>query len=444
MAAGLRSTNLGTLHQTIHPLRCTCLIALFVLVGLGLTGCGGPSSAIGSRGGGGSSQQPSEVLYAKGLDDGLPAEMGIYAYQIDPSSGNLTAVQTVNPPASNNTYSALLLAVTPSGKFLYTDDWNVSGNDVTPRIDAYSIGPDGSLTLVSGSPFTLPSYNNVLYTAMPDIAIDPASTVLYALVDGVSSGLVGFQIDASSGALTSMPIFFALNVSAQGSNAEVMDPSGKFLYTTEEDDASASELGPGIDGFSIAPASGSLTHLEDFPYIFYNTSIAPVSDGFWPKYAAIDPTGRFFYTTLWDAENSQDVAGFVRDSNTGGLTAIPGSPFGSESNNTNSAAQAMAMHPSGKFLYFENGDNSISAFAIDSTTGALSQVGGSPFPPQSVRGADVSGTAFAIDPSGNFLYVGSCAGIAIYQIGSNGALSDRSLEPVTSCPQTLAVTQLNE
>lgn len=86
---------------------------------------------------------------------------------------------------------------------------------------------------------------------------------------------------------------------------------------------------------------------------------------------------------------------------TGALAPAAGSPFAATS-----SLQSMAIDPQGRFLYAVNpAANTVSMFSIDSTTGALSQVPGSPF--------SVAGTGLpefvATDTSGKFLYVGAAA-----------------------------------
>jgi 6-phosphogluconolactonase (cycloisomerase 2 family) len=67
----------------------------------------------------------------------------------------------------------------------------------------------------------------------------------------------------------------------------------------------------------------------------------------------------------------------VIDASTGALAPVSGSPFATET-----LSSAVAVDPSGKFVYVANGDppaNNVSAFAIDPNTGALTAVPGSPF-----------------------------------------------------------------
>jgi 6-phosphogluconolactonase (cycloisomerase 2 family) len=93
---------------------------------------------------------------------------------------------------------------------------------------------------------------------------------------------------------------------------------------------------------------------------------------------AIDPTGSFAYVA-----GGGQVAAFNIDSTTGALTAIPGSPFTAALNTL-----WVAVDPNGKFVYvtdhgsFGSGTTpgGISAYAIDPITGALTEIPGSPFP----------------------------------------------------------------
>ena len=95
---------------------------------------------------------------------------------------------------------------------------------------------------------------------------------------------------------------------------------------------------------------------------------------------AIDPTGRFLYCPVYVSPTEGDVWGYAINFSTGALSLIAGSPFpaGSES-------FSVSADPSGRFLYVGNiNDNplpydTISGYAIDPATGALTPLPGSPF-----------------------------------------------------------------
>jgi 6-phosphogluconolactonase (cycloisomerase 2 family) len=78
------------------------------------------------------------------------------------------------------------------------------------------------------------------------------------------------------------------------------------------------------------------------------------------------------------------ISAYTINATTGALTQITGSPFPAGTN-----PSSVTVDPTGKFAYVPNlYDNTISAYTINATTGALTQITGSPFPagtqPQSV------------------------------------------------------------
>ncbi len=124
---------------------------------------------------------------------------------------------------------------------------------------------------------------------------------------------------------------------------------------------------------------------------------------------------RFLYAAI---PSSNTIVAYREDPNAGVLTQLAGSPI-----SAGSAIEALAMHPSGKYLYAANsGSNNISEYTI-STTGALTEV-----TPRTTAGT--SPTMLAIDSAGSFLYAVNSgeSDISVFSIGSNGSLS-----PVLQC-----------
>ncbi len=134
-------------------------------------------------------------------------------------------------------------------------------------------------------------------------------------------------------------------------------------------------------------------------------------------------------------EGSPNISAFQLNTTTGALTAVPGSPFNGRSN-----PHALAVDPAGKFLFVANQSaNNISVFAINQTSGALTEVPNSPF----ASGSGSSPNVLTVDATGKFLFVAnsvstlnSSAGeLDVYQINSTtGALtpSPHSLLPATA------------
>ncbi len=106
--------------------------------------------------------------------------------------------------------------------------------------------------------------------------------------------------------------------------------------------------------------------------------------------AVLDPAEDFLFVSAIDGAN-REISVLELDSVTGELAEVPGSPFAAPVG----ADTGLAVHPEGGFLYV--GGVGVSAFAIASS-GALSAVPGSPFAPGSTP------AALAFHPSGEFLY----------------------------------------
>ena len=274
------------------------------------------------------------------------------------------------------------------------------------------------------------------------LALLPSKKFLYA-ANSLANSISTFNV-AGDGTLT-----LAGTATPAGSspNAAVIDPSGQFLLVTNN-------LSNDISVFSIDSGSGALaqsgstvpaganptaiqfTHSGKFVYVanpgiglvtgfsFSNGVLTPIPgspffSGAGATALAVDGSDRFLYVANSSAFNpllatNGNVSGFTIDSNTGFLKPILGSPFTSSVGNN---PTAVTVDPSGKFVYAITPGSSFAiwCFTIDSTTGELTPVANSPF---SLTG----GGQFAlIDPSGNFLYIGAntTSGIAGYTFNSS-------------------------
>jgi 6-phosphogluconolactonase len=105
------------------------------------------------------------------------------------------------------------------------------------------------------------------------------------------------------------------------------------------------------------------------------------------------PVTRYF---LYAANTHGDnVSAYSIDTSSGALAAVGGSPFAA-----GTGPAGVAADPMGRFLYVANyRSNDVSAWAIDSSSGALTAVGGSPF----AAGTGPSGVA--TDPTGRYLFL---------------------------------------
>ncbi|HST20870.1 MAG TPA: beta-propeller fold lactonase family protein [Blastocatellia bacterium] len=125
------------------------------------------------------------------------------------------------------------------------------------------------------------------------------------------------------------------------------------------------------------------------------------------------------------------VTGFVVGAG-GALTEMPNSPFstgGTTPLSGQGGSTRIAISPVANFMFVSNTDsNDVTAFVVDTITGNLSLVPGSPFP---TAGFSAFGMSLAITPDGKFLFAANPSSntITIFKVNSNG-----SLTPVTPLP----------
>jgi 6-phosphogluconolactonase (cycloisomerase 2 family) len=127
---------------------------------------------------------------------------------------------------------------------------------------------------------------------------------------------------------------------------------------------------------------------------------------------------QFLYVSLPPGcqNTSSEIIGYSLQPHTGAPVALNGSPFPMRAG---SIPSGMAALPNGNLLYVADASGSIAAFAVDSTTGALKEIHGSPFK----AGAN---SQLVIDPSGKYLYASDDAfsgGVLAFSIGAGGRLT---------------------
>jgi 6-phosphogluconolactonase (cycloisomerase 2 family) len=210
----------------------------------------------------------------------------------------------------------------------------------------------------------------------------------------------------------------------------------EFIYGTSNDNGTGF-----ISAYSINSASGALALVPGSPYsLSAPTSIAVntagtfaygVDDSYIPIYSinptsgalalvgypqgAFDayvlvfhPSGRFAYASNWSS-----VFGFSVDSSTGALTPLPGTPFATAGANS----QFLAVDPSGKFLYALNvASFNISVLRIDQSSGVAMAVAGSPF----ACSHELLLNSIVTHPAGGFLYVSDSGGeVSTFSVDSS-------------------------
>lgn len=220
----------------------------------------------------------------------------------------------------------------------------------------------------------------------------------------------GFSIVGPNGTLTNLTNSpFLQNTPGLGftPNGLVMDTQGKFLYASVYEGMNASGNSQNsILIFSIDQSSGELQ---------YNSTFSSTSQA-WLSVKAVDPSNKFLYAAS-ALSNGPAISVYSIDSTSGALTEIPGSPFsvvttpeGVEYN------VGIAVSPSGKIVYAlltseTNTAPGIFSFSVDPTTNALTVIPGSPFPVGSPA-------SIIFGSTGSFLFANDLGstGISVFEV----------------------------
>ncbi len=148
---------------------------------------------------------------------GLPS---VSAYNIG-SNGALTPIDPLSGPFDDNRL-VLSVAIDPRGKFVYVPDVQV--------VYAYSIGTNGALTPLPGSPF--PAVGGLIGFQGNSVEVDPTGKFVY-VANKQENNVWAYSI-GTNGALTPLPGSpfpagpYPLSVA--------LDPTGKFVYVANESD----------------------------------------------------------------------------------------------------------------------------------------------------------------------------------------------------------------
>jgi len=313
-------------------------------------------------------------------------EGSVSAFKLDGATGAPTEVAGSPFPAVGATRWIVLRS---DGRFAYAGNGGAS-------VSAYSVNQaTGELAQIPGSPFSTVS-------SLFGMAIHPSGNWLYVATG--DDGLLTYAVDTTTGAL------IKVGTPALGSFSITIHPSGKFAYATGRMGAN---LAPGIFVYSI-DNYGALTATPGSPYAVGGSG-----------QIFIDPAGRFAYMTNAYAGSwgPQGILAFSIDASTGALTPVAGSPFP-----TATGPKSIVIDQQSAFLYLacfgSPGDTgALSVYAIDSSTGALTQVPGVPRP----FDAGYYSLVVGLNRSGTVLYEygwGSSTDLHSFAIGAGGTLTE--------------------
>ena len=420
-------------------------IMIVALAMMGLTGCDhyncstgpilGGSCTAGTPGLGTTTTGSATAAFVFVADaTGAAANGTIDGYTLNTSASTFGPTSTYTAPATPLNDGGVGMVVAQA-KYLYT------GFGTTSKIYGWSIGSAGTLTALSASPYSA--------TFMPFVPVgfgtqsiitNPAGSLLFFSAEDTGTGTVGpyvyvYQI-GSDGSLTAAS-GSPFSVPFTGNLAT--DGLGKYLYIT------SSFCRQPIPVLEIAAYSigttGALTMVSGSPFAGNDFNMWQVQG---------EPTGKFMIGTTGEsvAINTVDNDKLYVFSigTTGALSEVSGSPFVTQSSPLSIAVQSDA---NGSLIYTfgltddRSAFNSVEGYSINSS-GALSAVTGSPFANAAV------GDQGALDQSGDFLFVYGVIDnlstntivpqMGAFSVASGGALTEPTTTLTLTSPGFFAVT----
>ncbi|MBZ5647119.1 MAG: lactonase family protein [Acidobacteriia bacterium] len=346
----------------------SCLLGVAVIIGCTTVGQGFLIPAGGV--------EAKFAFVVNGSADGS-ATPTINVYKVDPTTGALTQVVTAFDAGLASSSSAgvatVFIDADPTSRFIYVP-LPEQGKIAVFSVDQSS----GALAAVPGSPFASTAGNP--YSAK----LNPAGTVLY-VTNYNDNTISTFSVD-SAGKLTQIPPDLPLS---SDPHLVVMDPKGRFLYVPNENGQ--------FNGFTISPSNGALTAMNNgIPFDADNYSTG----------GTVDASGQFLLVANKYACDPGTVSVYKIDQNSGVPTEVTGegSPFATTTGANDCGPYTVVEFMVGGQAYVAannyNGTSNVAVFSLDTTSGKLKAVGGSPFVFNNWQWLHY----IAVDPSGKFGY----------------------------------------
>jgi 6-phosphogluconolactonase len=217
-----------------------------------------------------------------------------------------------------------------------------------------------------------------------------------------SSNITAYKVDSASGALT--PVGGSPFGGVDAPLGLALNPSADLL-------AVGNLNGGKISVFRVNKTLGAITPVTGSPF--------PTTGGGFPARSLFHPSGKYLYTGLM-LNATSDISGFAVDSATGVLSPLAGSPFPGQTFPGGGGVESLAVHPAGTFLYASGFFMGITGYAVDTASGDLTELSGSPFIP----GGTFFNSTLVVHPSGKFLYMADSDvdGVRVFPIASDGSL----------------------
>jgi 6-phosphogluconolactonase (cycloisomerase 2 family) len=280
------------------------------------------------------------------------------------------------------------------GTFVYT---NNDPSDERNSVSAFSVGSNGELTMVAGSPFATGGTGlGVGAIAANRITTAIVKDFLYVANAG-SNNVSAFSVNPATGFLT-------LVAGSPFATGGLADGYGISLATTPDDKflIAANLSSENLTVYSIA-ANGALSPVAGSPF--------PAGPGGELDGIKVTPDGKFLAVAR-PLVNSVSMFGI---SGLGGLTPVPGSPFpaGGAGIDCNCSSNQL-------FIGEANSVSTIVSVQNIALNGALSPVAGSPF-----IGPGSNSNVVVLNPDDSKLFVSNQVSrtVTVFSVATTGALT---------------------
>lgn len=289
-------------------------------------------------------------------------------------------------------------------QFVYTNDNASPQTTGAPNtVSAFRVNSDGSLTLLSGSPFaTGGNGSNGGTVSAYDIAIVPRPTsagaslaLLYAVNQGDGT-ISAFNINPGTGNITLRGAPFLID-GLSGDFSITPNPAGTLLFVTNDSTTV-------IHVYAISPA-GVLSQISGSPFETGNS---------W-RGLKVTANGQYLVAGETSGNGGVGVFGIGRN---GSLTAVPGSPFPGSG-----PSSGVTVNCAGNLAFRIDQNQAIDVYHM-TLNGALTPVAGSPF--ETVTGYN---SGVALSPNNRFLFVtdpfgnNGASDISSFAVSNGGSLT---------------------
>ena len=410
-------------------------------------GTGTSGGGTGTSGGGGGQVLSSSVIYASetsqsfgnGNTGGTFSGL-IEAFALDINSGVLSPIP--GSPFSTNYSTGGDMALAPNSAFAYVLAQSYPAGTCC-------VGPTSllvyALDAASGAPTLKQSLATTGASEVSTISVHPSGHFIYVTPYNDNSGNTGIGVFSVQ---TDHTVVFTAFTQVQSDRGAAITPDGKFLYTNSDGapvgnwgNAACGLVNSSLWAFSINSTTGALTPVAGSPFVFPRQMCEV---GHAPQYLTkqIDPSGQHLFVI--DSGNSK-ITVFAIDPSTSALTMLPGTTTESGIGGFYSSA----IDPVGDFLYIGSAIYSFTGFPLtsDTVSGTLPLLPGMPVQVTPAPTNNEASTTMAIDSSGAFLFSNENEFTSAFSCCGPDALVEFKINPNTgaltqlpSTPVTLAGT----